>query len=124
MDGLNKRLAAAGHGAVGAERFRPNLVLGGVDAHDEDRIEDLRIDAGAQSVVHLRHVKPCSRCPIPNIDPTTAESSPAVGDALSAYRSDKRLQGAITFGMNAVVVSGAGTVLRVGQRFGANYCFD
>ena len=124
MDGLNERLAAAGHGAVGVERFRPNLVLGGVDAHDEDRIEDLRIDTGAQSVVHLRHVKPCARCPIPNIDPATAESSPAVGDALSAYRSDKRLQGAITFGMNAVVVRGAGTVLRVGQRFGANYCFD
>ena len=108
-------------------------MLAGVDAHDEDRIEDLHIDAGgapaqgqdgAPGGVHLRHVKPCARCPIPNIDPATAESSPAVSDALSAYRSDKRLQGAITFGMNAVVVGGAGTVLRVGQRFGANYCFD
>ena len=133
VDGLNERLVAAGHGAVGVERFRPNLVLAGVDAHDEDRIEDLHIDAGgapaqgqdgAPGGVHLRHVKPCARCPIPNIDPATAESSPAVSDALSAYRSDKRLQGAITFGMNAVVVGGAGTVLRVGQRFGANYCFD
>lgn len=127
IEGLNERLVAAGHAAVGVERFRPNLVLGGVDAHDEDRMDALRIDTAdgqGAGLVELRNVKPCARCPIPNIDPATAQSAPAVTDALSAYRSDKRLNGAITFGMNAVVVSGAGRVLRVGQRVGANYCFD
>ena len=30
---LNQRLAAAGHAAVGIERFRPNIVLAGLQAH-------------------------------------------------------------------------------------------
>ena len=127
MEELNGRLAAAGHAAVGIERFRPNVVLGGVDAHDEDRIDGVHIAVGQgdeADTAELRHVKPCARCPIPNIDPATAQSSPAVSDTLSTYRSDKRLDGAITFGMNAVVARGAGQVLRVGQRFGAQYCFD
>jgi uncharacterized protein YcbX len=34
-----------GHAPVGMERFRPNVVLAGVEAHDEDRLE-LQIDAG------------------------------------------------------------------------------
>ena len=36
---LNARLAAAGHDAVGIERFRPNIVLAGIEAHDEDRVD-------------------------------------------------------------------------------------
>ena len=127
IDDLNERLVAKGHEAVGVERFRPNVVLGGVDAHDEDRIDGVHIAVGQgdeADTAELRHVKPCARCPIPNIDPATAQSSPAVSDTLSTYRSDKRLDGAITFGMNAVVARGAGQLLRVGQRFGAHYCFD
>ncbi|BEU95571.1 MOSC N-terminal beta barrel domain-containing protein [Acidovorax sp. DW039] len=123
MDTLNERLQAAGYAPVGVERFRPNVVLGGVEAHDEDRIEGVRLEVEGHEV-ELRHVKPCARCPIPNIDPATAESHPAVSDALSAYRADRRLDGAITFGMNAIVAKGAGQVLRVGQRFGANFRFD
>lgn len=49
----------------------------------------------------LEAVKPCGRCPIPNIDPDTALSSPAVGDTLQTYRVDPQHKGAITFGMNA-----------------------
>ncbi|RZJ61306.1 MAG: MOSC domain-containing protein, partial [Acidovorax sp.] len=48
MQELNDRLTAAGHGAVGIERFRPNVVLGGVDAHDEDRVDMVRVDGGAE----------------------------------------------------------------------------
>lgn len=123
MDELNVRLQAAGHAAVGIERFRPNVVLAGVDAHDEDRVDLVRVDA-AEGEIHLQPVKPCSRCPIPDIDPTTAQSTPVVGDMLRTYRQDKRLDGAITFGMNAIVGRGAGQVLRVGQRVAANLRFD
>ena len=120
---LNTRLQAAGQPAVGMERFRPNVVIDGVQAHDEDRLELLRIDVGAAQV-QLQPVKPCARCPIPNIDPATAESSPAVGDMLRSYRQDRRLGGAVTFGMNAIVCQGAGQVLRVGQAVAADLCFD
>ena len=58
------------------------------------------------------------------IDPATATSTPAVGDALQAYRQDPRLAGAITFGMNAIVLAGDGLMLRVGQPVGADWAFD
>ena len=123
IDDLNHRLAAAGQGAVGIERFRPNLVLQGVESHDEDRVDMFHITT-AEGVVQLQPVKPCTRCPIPDIDPTTATSSPEVGDMLRTYRQDARVNGAITFGMNAIVREGAEQVLRVGQVVGANYRFD
>ena len=124
LEELNGRLVAAGHAAVGMERFRPNVVLAGLDAHDEDRVDLVRVDGGAEGDVHLQPVKPCARCPIPNIDPATAQIDPAVGDTLRTYRQDKRLNGAVTFGMNAIVRQGAGQLLRVGQRIGADLRFD
>lgn len=124
MDEVNGRLQTAGHAAVGIERFRPNVVLAGVDAHDEDRVDLIRVDAGPEGEIHLQLVKPCARCPIPNIDPATAEVDPTVGDVLRTYRQDKRLDGAITFGMNAIVRQGAGQLLRVGQRVAADLRFD
>lgn len=122
LDGLNARLAAAGHAPVGMERFRPNLVLEGVGAHDEDLLGDIRI--AADLAVTLRAVKPCARCPIPDIDPRTAHSSPEVGDTLQAYRRLEVLGGAVAFGMNAIVREGAGAMLRVGQTVGADWRFD
>jgi uncharacterized protein YcbX len=120
---LNARLAAAGHGAVGIERFRPNIVLAGIEAHDEDRVDTLHITTG-EGEAQLRPVKPCSRCPIPDIDPATAESSPEVGDMLRTYRADARVDGAITFGMNAIVLQGVEHMLKCGQPVGANLRFE
>lgn len=124
LDDLNQRLRAAGQAAVGMERFRPNVVLGGIEAFDEDRVDLVRIATGDGPEVRLQLVKPCARCPIPNIDPATAQSHPAVGDTLRTYRQDKRLDGAVTFGMNAIVRQGAGQVLRVGQPIAADLRFD
>jgi uncharacterized protein YcbX len=123
MDELNRRLALAGHDAVGIERFRPNIVLTGLEAHDEDRVDILRIAANGKEV-QVRPVKPCVRCPIPNIDPVTAQIGPQVSDTLQAYRKNDRMQGAVTFGMNAVVLQGAEQTLRVGQVVTADWRFD
>lgn len=123
VDDLNARLGAAGRAPVGIERFRPNIVLGGVEAHDEDRLDMLHV-AGDEGIVRLQPVKPCTRCPIPDIDPATAVSSPEVGDALRSYRADARVDGAITFGMNLIVREGVDRVLRVGQAVGGNLRFD
>lgn len=120
---LNQRLAAGGHAAVGIERFRPNIVLAGVEAHDEDRVDTLHITTG-EGEAQLKPVKPCSRCPIPDIDPATATSSPEVGDTLRSYRADPRVGGAITFGMNAIVLEGVEHALRVGQPVGASLRFE
>ena len=123
LDLLNERLVAAGHSAVGMERFRPNIVITGIESHDEDRIDVLRI-ATADGEIQLKLVKPCSRCPIPDIDPATAISTPVVGDTLRGYRRDPRLDGAITFGMNAIVLQGAGAALKTGLNVQADYQFD
>jgi len=128
LDQFNEKLAAKGHAAVGMERFRPNIVLGNpadgleLAPHDEDRLDLLQI-ATEQGAVQLKPVKPCPRCPIPNVDPATALSSPEVGDMLQSYRQDARVKGAVTFGMNAIVLQGVDHLLKVGQAVGANFRF-
>jgi hypothetical protein len=120
---LNARLAAAGHAPVGVERFRPNIVLEGLEAHDEDRLDLIRIATG-DGEVQVRPVKPCKRCPIPNIDPATGESDPAVTDTLQAYRANARVGGAMSFAMNAIIVAGIDATLRAGQSVTAAFRFD
>jgi uncharacterized protein len=114
VDELNALLAAQGEAAVGMERFRPNIVLDDTLAHDEDHWSEMDVlgapDNPSAVLASLRLVKPCARCPIPDIDPATGVSHPAVGDTLRAYRQDARVNGAITFGMNAVVTQGAGAL--------------
>lgn len=114
LDELNRRLAARGAAPVTLQRFRPNLVLAGLDAHAEDHLDELHI-ATPDGPVVLRLVKPCPRCPIPNIDPDSAVPGHEPGDTLAGYRADPRVGGAITFGMNAVIVEGVGRRLAVGQ---------
>ena len=103
---LNSRLQIA----LPMERFRPNLVLDGVGAYDEDRIHELRTPA-----VTLRLVKPCTRCSI-----TTTDQQRGVVDGveplatLKTYRNDSALRG-VTFGQNAIIVKGIGENLRVGD---------
>ncbi len=126
---LNNKLVDAGVSAVSMARFRPNIVLGNapgsepISAHDEDRMELLYITTES-GVVQLKPVKPCPRCPIPNIDPLTAVSTPQVGDMLQSYRQDPRVNGAITFGMNVVRLGTEDHVLRVGQIVQGNFRFD
>jgi uncharacterized protein len=123
LEELNQKLAAQGKPAIGIERFRPNIVLEGLDAQDEDRLDLVRI-AADEGEVQLRLVKPCPRCPIPNIDPATAESDPVVTDTLQGYRRNDLVGGAVTFGMNAIVLEGIDRTLRVGQEVRAAWKFD
>lgn len=129
LNGLNDKLRAAGQEAVTMARFRPNIVLGdapgavnAMAAHDEDRLEQLEI-VTAQGTVRLQPVKPCSRCPIVNIDPLSASSTPAVNDILQTYRQDARLKGALSFGMNTITLNGVDQWLKVGQVVTGRYQF-
>jgi uncharacterized protein YcbX len=91
-------------------RFRPNLVLEGLDAFDEDRIHELH-----DGEVRLRLVKPCTRCAITTTNQDTAQvegDEPLV--TLRTYRYDDGLRG-VMFGQNAIIVAGAGHSLHRGQ---------
>jgi uncharacterized protein YcbX len=123
LDELNHRLAGAGHGPVTMDRFRPNLVLDGVEANGEDHLDEIVFDT-SEGPIRLKLVKPCARCTIPDVDPLTADTGHEVGDALQGYRADARLDGAVTFGMNAVIVEGVERMLRAGMTGRASYRFE
>jgi uncharacterized protein len=115
---LNRRLFAAGRAPLPMNRFRPNLVVDGIEAYEEDYLESLQ---GAD--ISIKPVKPCARCPIPSIDQDTGLAGPDPLDILLTYRANSRLDGAVTFGMNCIATPGAGAVLRVGQQLGAQFAF-
>jgi uncharacterized protein YcbX len=120
---VNRRLAIVGEAPVTMARFRPNVVLAGIDAHGEDHLDEIVFETD-DGPVRLKLVKPCGRCPIPDVDPMTGVGGHAVGEVLQQYRADARLGGALTFGMNAVVVEGFGRSLGAGLSGRAGYRFD
>jgi hypothetical protein len=106
LEDLNARLAAQGAQAVTMARFRANLILEGLPAYEEDYIRTLRIGD-----ITLRQVKRCARCTVPGVDPLTGAASTVVPDVLATYR---RTDDGVLFGVNAIVVDGAGAQLKAG----------
>jgi uncharacterized protein YcbX len=112
---LNARLAQQGMADAGIVRFRPNLVLDGFDAFEEDLIDTITTVPARGPAVTLRLVKPCTRCTIPEVDPGTGRHQAGILQVLAAFRADPKLGGAATFGQNAVVTDGLDGTLRVGD---------
>ena len=117
LDDLNTRLVAKGAAPLPMNRFRPNVVVAGLDPYAEDHLDTLESDG-----VALRLVKPCVRCQVT----TTDQASGRVGieplHTLSTYRRNDALAG-VLFGMNAIVVRGAGSALAVNGAVHAEYRF-
>lgn len=79
-----------------SRRFRPNLVIEGAPAFREDRWRRLRIGE-----VEIALVKPCGRCGVLDVDPTTGARDVGL---LKSLRPDRWIDGELRFGMNAVVL--------------------
>jgi uncharacterized protein len=110
LDDLNSRLPSP----LPMNRFRPNIVIEGVQPHAEDRIEEL-----VSEKVRLRLVKPCTRCAITTTDQATGErNSNQPLRTLKQYRFSSELKG-VMFGQNAILAAGLGERLRVGMGFEA-----
>lgn len=118
LDDLNARLVAAGRHTLPMDRFRPNLVVDGIDACEEDFLATLTIGS-----VQIRPVKPCARCPIPSIDQATGVPGPDPLDILQTYRANPRMEGAVCLGMNCIVTAGAGSELHLGQQMETEIAF-
>lgn len=107
LDDLNARIRSYGEpGAdLGMERFRPNLVIAGGEAFQEDGWKEITIGTARFALV-----KPCGRCVIPTTDQRTGERGKEPTRTLASYR--KRGNG-VYFGMNAMATEGAS--VRVGD---------
>jgi uncharacterized protein YcbX len=110
LDDLNQRLVLTGDAPVPMNRFRPNIVISGVDAFEEDYITTLRFGD-----VELAFDRECGRCEIPNTDQDTSDRFDQPMRTLATYRSKASLQGYVCVGMNAVITAGAELELAVGQ---------
>ncbi len=114
---LNARLARRGAPALPMNRFRPNIVLDGLPAGDEDHLDTITIGEAV-----LKFVKPCVRCQVTTTDQATAEVGVEPLRTLGEYRMDERF-GGVTFGMNAIVIRGADTTIAVDATADVQYRF-
>jgi len=106
LKALNANLAAHGEGAVGMERFRPNIVIDCDEAWPEDRWATIEIGG-----IRLDLVKPCARCIMTTQDQKTgSRDGPNPMPAMGRVRmsADRRVPGPL-FGWN-VVPRGEGSV--------------
>ncbi|MBR7779089.1 MOSC domain-containing protein [Undibacterium rugosum] len=119
LDDLNQRAAAQGHAAVPINRFRPNLVIADSPAFEEDYAAQFVFSDG----IELRSVKPCTRCPMPAVDQTSGIAGWNPVDILQSYRSNPKVDGETTFGVNLIVAQGLGQTLQVGAQLDIDIAF-
>lgn len=90
LEALNERLDVP----VPMNRFRPNVVVSGGEAFEEDTWRMIRIGAVAFFVV-----KPCARCRVTTVDQDTAETGKEPLRTLARFR---RKNGKVYFGQNLI----------------------
>lgn len=110
---LNKKLSES----VPINRFRPNIVVSGVDEHDEDYFTNAR-----SGDVALRFINPCYRCSMTSIDQKIGAPGLEVLPVLSTYRYDDAVKG-VKFGNYAAVSGGVGSRLRAGADLDVEWNF-
>ncbi|SDS43264.1 hypothetical protein SAMN04488543_1720 [Friedmanniella luteola] len=93
-------------GLLGMGRFRPNLVVAGAPAWEEDRWRRVRVGD-----VTLRVVKACERCAFTLVDPGTAVRTK---EPLASLARHRRHDGKTWFGVNLVPEQPSGRI-RVGD---------
>lgn len=101
LDDLNSRLAEK----ITMNRFRPNIVFSGGEPFQEDKIKAFSVQNAK-----FAGVKPCARCVLTTINPSTAEKGKEPLATLATYRKSGNK---ILFGQNVVVHQEG--VIRVGD---------
>jgi uncharacterized protein YcbX len=91
---LNARLEAKGEKPVPMDRFRPNLVVEGGEAFDEERSPTTTIGA-----IRMNLPKRCDRCEVTTVDQETAQVGKEPLRTLASYRKVGNL---VYFAMNAI----------------------
>jgi len=102
LNDLNSRLIEP----LPMNRFRPNIVMKGTEAFEEDRLKHFRIND-----VDFYGVKLCARCPIPTINQETMDRGKEPLRTLSTYRMKNNK---VYFGQN--ILFNGSTVLKTGDQ--------
>ena len=112
LDRLNGELQARGLAPVPMNRFRPNIVVSGIDAFSEHESAGLRHDQ-----CELRFHDPCERCIVTTINQSTGDRDGGNQpfDTLKDINPVPGKPPAPAFGQNASLAAGAGGRLKVGQ---------
>jgi uncharacterized protein len=113
---LNHRIGRTPSNALPMNRFRPNIVLAGLAAWDEDHIDEIEIGEA-----RIKLVKPCTRCAITTTDQVSgARLSEEPLNTLARFRNNPDL-GGVTFAWNAIVLKGGeialGATAKIDYRF-------
>jgi uncharacterized protein YcbX len=114
---LNRVLAAQGHAPVPMNRFRPNIVVRGLEPFAEHRVTDL-----AGPGWRLRLADPCERCIVTTINQETALRD----TSREPYLTLRRINPAPgpkpgpAFGQNAILGQGEGRTIAVGDPLSAS----
>jgi uncharacterized protein YcbX len=97
---------------LSARNFRPNIVVNHTPAFAENTWQSLQLDT-----MKLKVVKPCQRCVIPTLNPSSGEKETEIMPILIKHcRRDKK----IYFGQNLTFDITAAPYLRVGQDISIN----
>jgi uncharacterized protein YcbX len=112
LEALNRNLVTAGHQAVPMNRFRPNIVIRGLDAFAEHQLSHIQ---GGK--IQLDFCHPCERCVITTINQDTAENHPG-WQPFKTLRDINPMPGkkpAPAFGHNAILSAGEQAELKLGD---------
>ena len=91
LEDLNNRLDEP----LPMRRFRPNLVVSGCEPYAEDRWKQIKVGD-----IHIRVVKPCSRCVMTTVDPATGTKEGS--EPLRTLATYRAREGKVHFGQNLV----------------------
>ncbi|MFP4138062.1 MAG: MOSC domain-containing protein [Halomonas sp.] len=109
---VNRHLAAKGLDPVPMSRFRPSLVVDGATPFAEDGWDTL---AAADGAWRLGLRKPCQRCKITTVDQHSGKIVVPGEPLRTLVEMNPRAAPGGYFGQNAIVLSGEGARLAVGD---------
>lgn len=95
LSDLNRRLELAGKDMVDMRRFRPNIVIGGLQPWEEDSLKRIKI-----GTIEFHVWQRCGRCTMTTIDRDTLQRSGEPLTTLSSFR--ERKNGQRNFGMHLI----------------------
>ena len=84
--------------SIPMNRFRPNIVVSGLNPFEEDEWDEIAIGD-----THLKIVKPCKRCEVTTIDQVTAEKHKDQ-EPLRTLSTFRKSGGGVFFGQNLIVL--------------------